>query len=230
MDYSNIYDPEHDFDAVYSVATGNAIARYLNVETDCLDLGAGVGVMAAILAPYARQITCVERAPVFAERIRARGIPNLSSVVAEIEDFVPNRAYDDIVLGNVLHEINDPVAVLSRLRPFLTERGQVHISLQNPHSLHRIHGRSSNLVASELEVSDRGRMYGTQRLWTREELIGDLHAARLRLVGVEGLVLKPYPNAAMELLPPDVTDQLCTKFPEIDELLAINYFRFVALV
>ena len=91
---------------------------------DVLDAGAGDGAIAALVAPRARSITCVDVSEklVDAARVRLAGFPNARSEVADLHDLPFDKAsFDQILLLNVLPFLHTPARALAEagrvLRP-----------------------------------------------------------------------------------------------------------------
>ena len=91
-------------------------------------------------------------------------------------------------------------------RAVLAPDGLVHLTLQNPDSIHRLVALEMGLIEDVRDISDRGRRYGTLGLWTADELEDLARDAGLGLVTREGVMLKPLPNAMMAELPAEVLD------------------------
>ncbi len=60
----------------------------------------------------------------------------------------------------MLHELSDPVAFLRAAATFLAADGLLHLSLQNPRSIHRLCALELGMIASLTEISARGEQWG----------------------------------------------------------------------
>ena len=104
--------------------------------------------------------------------------------------------------------IEDQPAVLAELdeQPVVGPGGLVHLSLQNPDSIHRLVALEMGLIDDVREDFARGDRFGTLDLWGADDLARLARAAGLGVVACEGVMLKPLPNAMMAELPPEVLD------------------------
>jgi ArsR family transcriptional regulator len=91
---------------------------------DVLDAGAGDGALAALLAPRARSITCVDVSEklVEAARVRLAGFANARSEVADLHELpFAKPAFDQVLMLNVLPFLRTPARALGEaarvLRP-----------------------------------------------------------------------------------------------------------------
>jgi SAM-dependent methyltransferase len=209
-DYSAIYDPDTDFDARYTMATVRRIAERVAPGDRVLELGCATGLMTAHLADLGARVTGVDRSGAYLDRARARAGDRATFIRAALaepgwEDLAGD-GFDHILLCNLVHELPDPVDVLTRAAGLLGPAGLVHLSLQNPDSIHRLVAVEMGLIEDVREVSERGDRFGTLGLWDMDDLARLARGAGLAVVGWEGVMLKPLPNGMMAELPPEVLD------------------------
>jgi SAM-dependent methyltransferase len=209
-DYSAIYDPDTDFDARYTMATVRRIAERVAPGDRVLELGCATGLMTAHLAEMGARVTGVDRSGAYLARARARLGDRATFVEAVLdapgwEDLVGD-GFDHVLLCNLVHELPDPVGLLRRVADVLGPAGLVHLSLQNPDSIHRLVAVEMGLIEDVREVSARGERFGTLGLWGADDLAHLAREAGLGVVGWEGVMLKPLPNGMMAELPPEVLD------------------------
>lgn len=226
-DYSAIYDPEADFDSHYSRATIARIAPHVISGETVLELGCATGLMTAELAARGARVTALDRSEVYLGRARERALPGVRFVHARLEepgwDERVGRDFAHVLLCNLIHELPDPLDVLSRAGALLGAGGVVHLSLQNPLSIHRLVAVEMGLIDDPRRISGRGQQYATRRVWDADELIELAWDAGLRLVAREGVMLKPLPNDMMAGLPPEVLDGFERAARHLPENCAINY-------
>lgn len=209
-DYSAIYDPDTDFDARYTMATVRRIAESVTPGDRVLELGCATGLMTAHLADLGARVTGVDRSGAYLDRARVRVGERAAFVEAGLaepgwEDLTGD-GFDHVLLCNLVHELPDPADVLTRAARLLGPHGLVHLSLQNPDSIHRLVAAEMGLIDDVREVSERGERFGTLGLWGMDDLARLAREASLGIVAWEGVMLKPLPNAMMAGLPPDVLD------------------------
>ena len=72
--------------------------------------------------------------------------------------------FSHVLACNLIHELPDPVDTLSRAGDLLAADGVVHLSLQNPYSIHRLVALEMGLLDDPRGISGRGRRYATLRI------------------------------------------------------------------
>lgn len=224
-DYSTTYDPDQDFDRWYTIATAASIQSRLSSTDGVLELGCATGLMTELLAPFSSEIVGVDRSREYLDRARQRNIPNATFHEADIVDFGDGRHFDHVVATNVLHEVPDAELFLSRCLTHLAPRGRLHVSLQNPYSIHRLAGFEMGLIDDVLAISERGMQFDTLRMMDRSSLEEVFARAGFRIVSHEGVMLKPAPNAQMALLPDEVLHGFIAVAKHFPDHSAMNYFE-----
>jgi SAM-dependent methyltransferase len=217
LDYSATYDPDRDFDSVYTLATGRRIAASLAPEERVLELGCATGLMTSQLAGDRREVLAVDRSLPYLDRLRARALDGVTAVLADVDSFDPGLDFDHVVMTSLLHEVADPTALLARARGWLAPGGRVHVTLQNPNSIHRLTAVEMGLIESAAATSERGERYGTRRMLDADSLMAIGADAGLRVRERGGIMLKPLPNAEMAALDDAVLEgfeRVARHFPE----------------
>jgi trans-aconitate methyltransferase len=228
-DYSDRYDPDTDFDRHFTAATGTRIRRWFRPGDHVLELGCATGLMTTFLAERDVAVDAVERTPAYHERARARGLANATFHLADVYDFSPDRRYEHVVAAHLINELPDPLALLRRIRgELLAPGGLLHVSLTNPHSVHRMVAMEMGLIADAQALSERGRSLATVEIFDADRL--DALAAQAGLTNVhrEPIIFKPLTNAQLAGLPDEVIaglDRVARRFPEHG---ALNYAIYVA--
>lgn len=209
-DYTEIYDPDTDFDRRYTMATVARIAERIAPGQRVLELGCATGLMTGALVGTGARVAAIDRSPAYLDRARARVGEGATLVRAGLEEpgweELVGDGFDHVLACNLIHEMGDPVALLARARAVLAHDGLVHLSLQNPRSIHRLVALEMGLIDDLHEISERGRRFDTLGLWGADELVQLAREAGLGVIAREGVMLKPLPNAMMAALPPDVLD------------------------
>jgi 2-polyprenyl-3-methyl-5-hydroxy-6-metoxy-1,4-benzoquinol methylase len=206
LDYSAAYDPDRDFDAIYTRATGRRIVAGIAPGARVLELGCATGLMTAQLADVAGEVIAVDRSAPYLDNLRARRLLGVTAVLADVEDYEPAGRFDHIVAANLLHEVGDPGVLLARAHGWLSPGGRIHVTLPNPRSLHRLVALEMGLIDSLDALSARGARFGTRRTLNAEALSALAAAAGLRVRECGGILLKPLPNEAMAALDPAVLE------------------------
>lgn len=210
VDYSRAYDPEADFDHRYTRATADLVARSVTPGDRVLELGCATGSMGARLAGAGALVVGVDRSEAYLARARARGLPGARHLRADLDEpgweELAGGPFAHVLVCNLLHEVDDPVRLLRRAAGCLGEGGVLHLTLQNPRSIHRLVALEMGLIDDTHAVSDRGRRYGTRGMWDADELAGMAAEAGLTVRGRGGVMLKPLPNDMMAGLPDEVLE------------------------
>jgi 2-polyprenyl-3-methyl-5-hydroxy-6-metoxy-1,4-benzoquinol methylase len=227
-DYSDSYDPDTDFDRFYTIATGRKIAERVRPGDRVLELGCATGLMASVIQTHTEPGLWVglDRSEPFLRRAAERMLPRTSFARADLDDLtaaVTGTGYDHVLATNVLHELRDPLDFLRRCSALLAPDGVIHLSLQNPHSIHRLCALELGLIHSLEEVSERGAQWGTRGLWTAQQLEGLAAEAGLEVQAREGVMLKPLPNSLMAQLPENVIEGFIRAATHLPEVCAITY-------
>ena len=226
VDYTGTYDPDADFDRVYTLATARRIRRWLRPGDRVLELGAATGLMTAELAGEGREVEAVDRSAPYLERLRARGLPGVTAREGDVEAVDAAGPYEHVVATNLIHELADPSAFLAACAGRLAPGGLLHVSLQNPRSLHRIIAVEMGMLGSLHELSARGERYGTRRLLDAEEVVALAAGAGLECAHREGVLVKPFDNARMATLPEELVEGLDRLARHLPEHGAMNLFAF----
>jgi ArsR family transcriptional regulator len=93
-----------------------------------LDAGAGDGATAQLLAPRARRITCIDLSEklIDAARVRLAAHANVKAEVADLHALpFPDRAFDEVLLLNVLTHLRAPAQAIAEVARVLRPGGRV---------------------------------------------------------------------------------------------------------
>jgi 2-polyprenyl-3-methyl-5-hydroxy-6-metoxy-1,4-benzoquinol methylase len=223
-DYADTYDPDTDFDRHYTLATACCIRERLAPGARVLELGCAAGLMTSAIADGTVTVLGIDRSAAYLERARERELPGARFLLADLEA-LPDSAerFDHVLATNVLHELRDPLAFLRACRARLAPGGRVHLTLQNPRSIHRLCALELGLIDSLSEISERGARWGTRALWSADELAALAAEAGLRTLAREGIMLKPLPNAQMAELDERIVEGFALAARHLPENCAMSY-------
>lgn len=161
-----------------------------------LELGPAEGLMTRMLIRDFSSLTVVDGARELLARIP--DLPNLTKVHALFEEFEPATRFNTIVMEHILEHVAEPVPLLSRAREWLAPAGRLVVGVPNGRSFHRLAGVKMGLLREPTELNDRDRTLGHRRVYTRESLFRDLHAARLEPIAWGGVFFKPLSNQQIQ--------------------------------
>lgn len=126
---------------------------------DVLDVGSGDGVLAALLAPRSRRVTCLDRSErvIAAARRRLSGARNVRFVVGDMHALpFPPGSFDTVTMFNVLAYSADPATAVAEAARVLRPGGSLSVVALAPHEHHELtssYGHvSSGISARELRA------------------------------------------------------------------------------
>jgi SAM-dependent methyltransferase len=187
-----------------SCALGKAAAKCILRRAKggrALELGCANGVMTRELARRFEHLDVVEGAERYAREARAIVPPRGQVYNCLFEEYEPTGHYDVIVMAWVLEHVVDPGCLLKRADGWLSREGEIHIFVPNAESLHRRVGLQMGMLERLDVLNDSDMAIGHRRVYTWGRLADEIEAAGLRLVGMEGILLKPLPSAMVESWP-----------------------------
>jgi 2-polyprenyl-3-methyl-5-hydroxy-6-metoxy-1,4-benzoquinol methylase len=184
--------------------------------------------MTAAFVAAGATVVAVDRADTYLARAAERGLDGVELVQGDIVAVDRPERFDHVVMANVVHEVPEPAALYVTAARHLAPGGHLHVSLQNPGSIHRLLGRAMGLIQDLAEVSDRGREYETLEVLDADQLEALGRRAGLEPVHRGGVMLKPLPNALMAELPEEVLRGFVRIGPDLPELASMNHLVFRA--
>jgi len=164
----------------------------------CLELGPAEGLATASLVTLFDDLTCVDGSEIFCRALSERH-PSIRVVCSLIEQYDPDRTFDNIVLGHVLEHVEDPVGILKRVKTWLNPTGRIFASVPNARSLHRQMAVVLNLLPTEDSLNAVDLHHGHRRVYDPESFRNEFSAAGLRVEIFGGYWIKPTSNAQLEM-------------------------------
>jgi trans-aconitate methyltransferase len=181
----------------YSIAHSfNILSRYANF-INVLELGPAEGVMTHLLSHRAQQLTLVEGSQLFCGAL-SNDFPDACVIHSLFETFEPVIQFDTIVMGHVLEHVDDPVALLKRVKNWLTPNGIVFCSVPNAMSVHRQAAVIMGLLETESALNDLDRHHGHKRVYYPELLRQHFIQAGFGIDSYGGYWLKALSNKQLE--------------------------------
>lgn len=225
MEYSDRYDPETDFDAWYTRAATAVIVPLIRPGDNVLELGCATGAMTSELVAAGASVVAVERSPAYLDRARLRSLTGVEWIHSDLDEWTvdaPSR-FHHVLATNVLHEVQNPLRLLRTAREAISPGGMVHVTLQNPLSIHRRVGLHMDIIGDLRQLSPLGEHLGSHGLWSATELVQMGEQAGLTCLFRRGLMLKPLPNARMAELPPELLHGFMAAAVDFPDSSAMNY-------
>ena len=162
-----------------------------------LELGPAEGLMTDHLVTLGKRLTAVEGAKLFCENLRRRH-PGVNVVNALFEEFRPAVSYDTVVMGHVLEHVENPTAILTRAKQWLSPGGRVLAAVPNARSLHRQAAVIMGLLPVEEALNPMDTHHGHRRVFSPESFRACFTQAGYQIDIFGGYWLKPVSNAQIE--------------------------------
>lgn len=143
--------------------------------------------------------TIVEGSRDIIESFRSKiSIPqNTELIHSFFEEYRPTGKFDAIEMGFVLEHVNDPGSIVRQYSQFLASTGTLFIAVPNAKSLHRLIGHDAGLLDNVFRLSPEDLQLGHQRYFDYTTLNKLVLAAGLKIVNVEGILLKPLTSSQL---------------------------------
>jgi 2-polyprenyl-3-methyl-5-hydroxy-6-metoxy-1,4-benzoquinol methylase len=143
------------------------------------------------------------------------------------EEYRPSGKFDAIEMGFVLEHVNDPDAIVRQYSQYLAPAGTFFIAVPNAKSLHRLIGHEAGLLDNLFRLSPEDLQLGHQRYFDYTSLSRLVLGAGLKIVKVEGILLKPLTSGQLKSLnlPPVIVEALLkvgVNHPEICNSILIE--------
>ena len=160
-----------------------------------LELGSFKGLFTERLLSHFEDITCVE-ASEDAVCIAKRNLKNNVKIFhALFEDVnLPNQ-FNNIVMTHVLEHLDDPIAVLKRVRnEWLSENGRLFLICPNANAPSRQIAVKMGLISHNQAVTEAEKQHGHKVTYSLDTLERDAKAAGLKNVYRTGIFFKALAN------------------------------------
>jgi 2-polyprenyl-3-methyl-5-hydroxy-6-metoxy-1,4-benzoquinol methylase len=175
-----------------------------------LELGPAEGLMTRQLLQDFEHLTIVDGAAELLALIPDS--PKLTKIHALFEELELAGRFDTIVMDHVLEHVEQPVALLARVRDWLAPAGRIIVGVPNGESFHRLVGVKMGFLREPCELNQRDRTLGHRRVYGRDTLFHDIRQAGLNPTAWGGVFFKPLSNQQIE---DDWTDQMIEGFYEL---------------
>jgi 2-polyprenyl-3-methyl-5-hydroxy-6-metoxy-1,4-benzoquinol methylase len=188
------------------------VTRHLAEGSRVLEMGYGEGNFTSVLSKLPLALTVLEGSPLLVRRVEC----------SLFEDFNPDRTFDAIVATHVLEHVDDPVALLVRIKSWLERGGRIIVIVPNSESIHRQLAVKMALQPTLDTLSPRDHFVGHQRVYSTRALKRDIRRAGFRVLGSEGFFLKVLPNSMMRDYSPELVQALNAISPLLPDRFLAN--------
>ena len=179
-------------------------------------------------------ITVVEPAVEFAKIARSTVAPGADVKVIEacLEAVgPPEEPFDMVIVSCLLHEVDDPQALLAAVRQMCGSDTVVHLNVPNARSLHRLLAVAMGLIDRPDAHSQTQATMQQRGIYDLEALEGELSTAGFVVRERGSLFVKPFTHGQMqqlvdqEIMTPTMLDglgRLAETLPELGSEIWIN--------
>lgn len=166
------------------------------VDGSCLELGSYKGYFTRHLTKYFDDITCVEASSEAMnsakETLGDRGIHYIHSTFEEAN---LSRKYDNVVLTHVLEHLDDPVALLKKVKEeWLSPKGRLFLVCPNANAPSRQIAVKMGLITHNTAITEAEYAHGHRITYTLDTLERDARSAGFQVVHRTGIFFKPLAN------------------------------------
>jgi 2-polyprenyl-3-methyl-5-hydroxy-6-metoxy-1,4-benzoquinol methylase len=183
----------YDFDALVRGYMMRAFDPFLP-KGRALELGCYLGDSTAWLTGLYDDLTVIEAAPTLVEAARARFGDRVRFLCSTFEAADLAEQFDAIFLINTLEHLDDPVAVLRRIREWLSPTGRLFLLVPNAQAPSRQIAVKMGLITHNGAVTDAERKNGHRNTFSFDTLERAARDGGLRAAHRGGLVFKALAN------------------------------------
>ncbi len=190
-----------------------------------LELGSFRGDFTRRLTTRFADVTCVEASGEAIGAARAALAGRATMVQGTFETVSLGRAFDNVVITHVLEHLDDPVAVLARVRrEWLTESGRLFLVCPNANAASRQIAVHMGLISHNAAVTPAELEHGHRITYSLDTLERDARAAGLTVVHRSGIFFKALANfqwdrlLATDIISPEYLEgcfQLGQQYPDL---------------
>ena len=193
------FDTSRDFDAVMAYYDMLEIKGNLKGKK-LLEVGTSAGTVTKHLLALSERLDIVEGSKIGLKRTRnllGSGGGKLSYFHSLWEDFEPKAKYSDIIFVRGLEHVENPVALLKKMKGWMVNGGRMHIIVPNANSLHRKILVSRGLLPDIYSLGKRDFQVGHKRIYDMNSLLDSVTKSGLRPLLCRGFFLKPISTSEM---------------------------------
>lgn len=200
-----------------------------------LEVGCGWDAIAHHWHGFAH-CSIVEPGAQFAQQARhtLQHLPTVTVIEAFLEEAHPvlaGQSFDVILLSGLLHEVPDPLSLLTQVKAYCHANTLIHVNVPNARSMHRLLALEMGLVSDVKQPSDLQRTLGQPRIFDAAQLKALAAQADLQVLEAGSYFIKPFTHQQMQslidqgLLTDSMLDGLwglAKHFPEVGSEIFVN--------
>lgn len=226
LEYQDSDEHKYAYDFDYTIRNYllKKLAPHFVRDGTALELGSFKGDMTEQILEYFPAVTVVEGASELAELVRHRFPRKVSVVAATLEEARLNQRFDNIFLVHTLEHLDDPLAVLARVREWLAPSGRLFVAVPNANALSRQIAVKMGLVDFNGAVTVAEAKHGHRRTYSMDVMLAHLKRAGYSIRDYGGVLLKPLANFQFDQALAhgivddaylDACDELARTYPEL---------------
>jgi hypothetical protein len=171
---------------------------------DIMEVGCGGWPLFDALDDF-RSFVLVEPGSVFFEKAQAaarmhKGRDRIQICQRRFEEFDGPALVDCIVISSLLHEVNDPAAILQQAFRIAPKGCWLHVNVPNAKSFHRLLAVESGLIKTEYERSATQVRLQQNHTFDLETLSRLVRTSGFSVIESASYFIKPFTHAQMQQL------------------------------
>lgn len=169
-------------------------------HNNILEIGCGLEPLYKYFNDFER-LVIVEAAPNFFEAIESNlKVICIRGFFEEVVDQVLELGikFDYIILGSLLHEVDDPQKLLKAVKCVCNKDTVVHINVSNAYSMHRLLAKAMGIISNVYERSEMQRTMQRRCAYDMEGLKAEVRKAGFRVIDSGGEFMKFFTHKQMQ--------------------------------
>ena len=118
----------------------------------------------------------------------------------EIITELTNQRYDFIIVGCLLHEVENPEEFLDALKEVCSHETIIHINVPNANSIHRILAKEMGLIEDETEKSQANIAMQQHSVFSMDSLVKLVTSKSFQIIDSGSYFVKPFTHCQMQQL------------------------------
>lgn len=227
--YAKTYNTVVDFDRHFIRYRFECLKEHYPRLGTVLELGCADGLMTKEILGISKKLDVVEGSASYIRNAKKRlgkKVKDVRFYHSLFKDYEPDTKYDMIILSSILHELDDPILVLKKVRTWLKKGGVIYVNVPNAISLHRRIGRLMGVLKNEYAFTVRDTQFLHQRLYDQKSLRATVKKAGFSIIEEGGFFLKALSNSQMMNWDQKLLDAFNAVGKELDPSLCAEIYIF----
>jgi len=191
----------YDFDYIHRNYMIKSLAPHFSGGS-ALELGCYKGEFSKLILQHYSDLTIVEGASDLLEqtKINVGEIPdkNISFRLSHFEEVDLPSKYDAVFLVHTLEHLDDPVALLKKIRGWLAPGGKLFLVVPNANAASRQIAVGMGLIEHNQAVTPGELAHGHRRTYSLDTLLSDVRSAGLAALCNGGILFKGLANFQLD--------------------------------